>query len=194
LPTGLRLSHKMRMDVDLESLARAAADGDRQAFALLVERVYDRVYAYAVRLTGSCAEAEDLAQDLCTALPDKLHSFRGEARLTTWLYRITVNAARDRFRRRATYARATEGWGDWERARQADQAEQQARRDWLTQAMGTLSVELRETLALVLDGVSHAEAAQVLDVSEGTISWRISEAKKRLRALKAEEANAEVDE
>jgi RNA polymerase sigma factor (sigma-70 family) len=185
---GARLGHKMRMDVSDEALARAAADGDREAFALLVGRVYDRVYAYAIRLTGNRADAEDLAQDLCAALPAKLQSFRGEARLTTWLYRITVNAARDRFRRRATYTKATEGWGDWEQARQAEIAEQAERRDWLTRAMGALSVDLRETLALVLDGISQAETAEILGIPEGTVAWRVSDAKKRLRALKEAEA------
>lgn len=178
----------MRMDVSDETLARAAADGDRQAFALLVERLYDRVYAYAVKLTGSRTEAEDLAQDICAALPAKLRGFRGEATLTTWLYRITVNAARDRFRRRATHARAAEGWGDHELARRAAEAETAERLDWLTEAMRGLSVEMRETLALVLDGVTHAEAAQVLEVSEGTVSWRVSECRKRLKAMKEAEA------
>lgn len=185
---ALRLTHVMRMDVSDESLARAAADGDRQAFALLVERVYDRVYGYAVKLTGSRTEAEDLAQDLCAALPAKLQSFRGEAKLTTWLYRITVNAARDRFRRAATRARAADGWGDWELARQAEIAETADRVDWLMQAMSGLGVDLRETLALVLDGVTHAEAAQILEVSQGTVSWRISEAKKKLKAMQEAEA------
>lgn len=179
--------HVMRMNVSDESLARAAADGDRQAFALLVGRVYDRVYGYAVRLTGSRTEAEDLAQDLCAALPTKLRTFRGDARLTTWLYRITVNAARDRFRRAATHARAADGWGDWELARQAELAETAERVDWLMTAMRGLSVDLRETLALVLDGVTHAEAAQILEISEGTVSWRISEAKKKLKAMKEAE-------
>lgn len=177
----------MRMEVSDESLARAAADGDRQAFGLLVGRVYDRVYGYAVRLTGSRTEAEDLAQDICAALPVKLRSFRGEAKLTTWLYRITVNAARDRFRRAATHARAADGWGDWEVARQAEMAEAAERVDWLRAAMRDLSVDLRETVALVLDGVTHAEAAQILEVSEGTVSWRISEAKKKLKAMKEAE-------
>lgn len=176
------------MDVSDETLACAAADGDRQAFALLVERVYDRVYAYAVKLTGNRSDAEDLAQDICAALPARLRSFRGEAKLTTWLYRITVNAARDRFRRRATHARAAEGWGDWELARQADLAETAERMDWLTEAMRGLSVEMRETLALVLNGVTHAEAAEVLDISEGTVSWRISECRKRLKMMKEAEA------
>ncbi len=183
-----RLTHVMRMNVSDESLARAAADGDRQAFALLVERVYDRVYGYAVKLTGSRTEAEDLAQDICAALPAKLRSFRAEAKLTTWLYCITVNAARDRFRRAATHARAADGWGDWELARQAEMAETAERIDWLMTAMRDLSVDLRETLALVLDGVTHAEAAQILEISEGTVSWRISEAKKRLKAMKEAEA------
>ena len=178
----------MRMDVSDETLARAAADGDRQAFATLVGRVYDRVYAYAVRLTGSRTEAEDLAQDICAALPAKLKSYRAEARLTTWLYRITVNAARDRFRRASTLARAADGWGDWELARQAEIAETAERVDWLMAAMRGLPVDLRETVALVLDGVTHAEAAQILEVSEGTVSWRISEAKKRLKAMQEAEA------
>ncbi|MBP0484360.1 RNA polymerase sigma factor [Sagittula sp. M10.9X] len=176
---------------DDETLARAAASGDRAAFGLLVARVYDRVYGYAVRLTGNPAEAEDLAQDLCAALPGKLRSFRGEAKLSTWLYRIAVNAARDRFRRQATRARAAAGWGDWEEARQAANAEEAARRDWLAEAMACLNDDLRETLALVLDGVSHAEAGAVLGVSEGTISWRISEAKKRLRAVRDADAAGE---
>ncbi|ASP19558.1 RNA polymerase sigma factor CnrH [Antarctobacter heliothermus] len=185
---GLRLTHVMRMEVSDESLARAAADGDRQAFALLVGRVYGRVYGYAVKLTGSRTEAEDLAQDICAALPAKLQSYRGEAKLTTWLYRITVNAARDRFRRHSTHTRAADGWGDWELARRAEISETAERIDWLMEAMKRLTVDLRETLALVLDGVTHAEAAQILEVSEGTVSWRISEAKKKLKAMQEAEA------
>ena len=54
--------------------------------------------------------------------------------------------------------------------------------------MAALPEDLRDTLALVLDDMTHAETAQVLGVSEGTISWRVSEAKKRLRAMKEVEA------
>ena len=80
-----------------------------------------------------------------------------------------------------------EGWGDWEMARQDAIAEAREQHDWLTIAMSRLSEDLRDTLALVLDDLTHAEAAEILGVSEGTISWRMSEAKKRLRALKAKE-------
>lgn len=177
------------MDIPDETLANAAAGGDRAAFAVLVQRHYDRVFGLAYRLTGARAEAQDLTQDICAALPAKLRNWRGEARFTTWLYRVVVNAAHDRRRRHATHARAASGWGDWEIARQDEIATQAEAQDWLTQSMARLSVELRDTVALVLsEEMTQAEAGTVLGVSEGTIAWRMSEVKKRLRAMAAEEA------
>ncbi|WP_333715019.1 RNA polymerase sigma factor [Yoonia sp.] len=177
----------MRMMTDDQELARAAAAGDGAAFASLLDRHYDRLFALCFRLTGARSEAEDLTQDICLALPAKLAGFSGRAKVTTWLYRVAVNAAHDRRRKRARYAKATEGWGDWETRRTADNAEAAAQIDWLHRAMTALPDALRDTLALTLDDVTHAEAAEILGVSEGTISWRISEAKKALRALRETE-------
>ena len=177
----------MRMIVPDEELALAAAGGDRQAFSSLIDRHYDRMFGLCFRLTGNRAEAEDLCQDICTALPAKLQSFRGQSKVSTWLYRVCVNASHDRRRRRATYMKASDGWGDWEISRQAEMNEGQEKVSWLYTAMGRLSDDLHDTLALVLDERTHAEAAEILGVSEGTISWRMSEVKKRLRALKEEE-------
>lgn len=179
----------MLMDTPDETLARAAASGDRSAFATLLGRHYDRIFGLAYRLTGQRAEAEDLTQDICAALPAKLAQFRAEARFTTWLYRVVVNAAHDRRRRQASRARAADGWGDWEIARQDEIAEARAAQDWLVQAMARLSPELRDTVALVLgEDLTQAEAGAVLGISEGTVAWRMSEVKKRLRAMAAEEA------
>ena len=178
----------MRMSVTDEALALAAAGGDGEAFAALLERRYDRLFGLCFRLTSSRAEAEDLTQDICAALPAKLAGYRGEARVSTWLYRVAVNAAHDRRRRAASHAKAAGGWGDWEVNRRAAAAETAERIDWLESAMRALPPDLRDTLALLLgDEVTHAEAAEVLGVSEGTISWRVSEAKKCLRALHVEE-------
>ena len=170
-----------------EALARAAAGGDRAAFSTLVERHYDRVFGLAFRLTGTRDAAEDLTQDICAALPAKLAVFRGEASFTTWLYRVVVNAAHDRRRRLATHARAADGWADWEVNRRAAADETQEALDWLSQAMRGLTDDLRDTLALILDDVTQAQAAEVLGVSEGTIAWRMSEVKKRLRQINEEE-------
>lgn len=175
------------MQASDESLARAAANGDADAFAALLARRYDSVFALAFRLTGSRADAEDLTQDICAALPAKLAGYRGEARFTTWLYRVVMNGAHDRRRRLASHTRAAAGWGDWEIARRAADAETAEQVDWLTTAMRALSDDLRDTLALVLDDLTHADAAQILGISEGTVSWRISEAKKHLRALRSQE-------
>lgn len=181
----------MLMDTPDETLAGAAARGDRAAFAALLERHYDRVFGLAWRLTGNRAEAEDLTQDVCAALPAKLRGWRGEARFTTWLYRVTVNAAHDQRRRHATRSRAATGWGDWEIARQEAMAEEREAQDWLVRAMAGLSPELRDTVALTLgEDLTQAEAAALLGVPEGTVAWRMSEVKKRLRAMAQKEASA----
>jgi len=178
------------MDVTDENLAQAAATGDRTAFALLLARHYDRLFALAFRLTGARSEAEDLTQDVCAALPAKLAAFRGSARFTTWVYRVMVNAAHDRRRRAGAQARAAGGWGDWEIARQAEAREARDRLDWLTSAMAMLGDDLRDTIALLIDGeMTQSQAAEVLGVSEGTVAWRMSEVKKRLRALHDKEAD-----
>ncbi len=177
----------MRMTTTDEDLALAAASGDGAAFSSLLDRHYDRLFAFCFRLTGTRADAEDLTQDICAALPAKLQSYQRRAKVTTWLYRVAVNAAHDRRRRRATYTKATTGWGDWEVNRTASAAEDAEKHDWLSTAMGTLNDDLRDTLALVLDDMTHAQAADILGVSEGTISWRISEAKKHLKAFKEKE-------
>jgi RNA polymerase sigma-70 factor, ECF subfamily len=180
---------KMLMDTPDETLASAAASGDRVAFATLLSRHYDRVFGLACRLTGNRAEAEDLTQDICAALPVKLRGWRGEARFSTWLYRVTVNACHDMRRRQATRTRAATGWGDWELARQDEIVVEREAQDWLATAMQRLSPELRDTVALVLgEELTQAEAGVVLGLSEGTIAWRMSEVKKKLRAMAVEEA------
>ena len=170
-----------------EDMALAAANGDGQAFASLIARQYDRLFRLCYRLTGSQHEAEDLTQDICAALPAKLASYKRTAKVTTWLYRVAVNAAHDRRRKQQTHGRAADGWGDWELNRQAAIAEHADRTDWLLTAMAQLPPDLRDTLALVLDDLTHAEAADILGISEGTVSWRLSEARKHLKSLKEKE-------
>ncbi|MEL6523995.1 MAG: RNA polymerase sigma factor, partial [Pseudomonadota bacterium] len=159
-----------------DALAQAAAAGDREAFALLLQRHYDRLFRLAFRLMGNQADAEDLTQDICLALPAKLASYRSEAKFTTWLYRVAINAAHDRRRRMASQGRATDGWGDWETNRRQANSEEAERVDWLMAAMGQLKPDLRDTATLILaEDLTQAEAAEVLGVPAGTIAWRMSE-------------------
>lgn len=178
----------MRMTTSDEDLARAAAGGDRDAFASLLSRHYDALYRICFRLTGQAHDAQDLTQDICLALPTTLQSYQGRSKFTTWLYRVAVNGCHDRRRRAATHAKAASGWGSWEVNRRAADKETAEGLDWLKTAMASLPEDLRDTAALTMgDEMTHAEAAQVLDVSEGTISWRLSDIRKRLRALRDKE-------
>lgn len=178
----------MLMDTPDETLANAATMGDRAAFAALLTRHYDAIFGLSWRLTGNKHDAEDLTQEICASLPRKLASWRGESRFTTWLYRVVVNAAHDNRRRAASHLRKVKGWGDWEIARQDEIAEQRDSQLWLAEAMNSLSPELQDTVALVLgEDLTQAEAGEILGVSEGTIAWRMSEVRKRLRAIAVQE-------
>lgn len=178
----------MRMETTEEALALAAGQGDRAAFAALVERSYDRLHRLCWRLTGSPDRAEDLAQDVCLKLPRALRSYRGEAAFSTWLHRIALNAVRDAARRDGTRARAMAAYAAEAPLRRPDGAEDAASA-WLAGALSALKPDLAETAALVVgEGLSQAEAAAILGVSPGAVAWRMSEAKKALRALAEAEA------
>lgn len=178
----------MLMNTNDETLALAAAGGDSVAFGDLLQRHYDRLFGLCFRLTGSRAEAEDLTQDICAALPAKMARYRGESKFTTWLYRVAVNAAHDRRRKGATQSRAATGWGGWEINRQAENEEEREKQNWLAEALTGLPTELRDTVALILgQELTQSQAGEILGVSEGTIAWRMSEVKKHLRAYHRKE-------
>jgi len=172
------------MEISDSQLVSLANSGDAEAFGQLIERHYDLIFRNAFRVLGRRADAEDLAQDVCAALPGKLGAFRGEARFTTWLYRVVSNAAVDRLRKRLVRTKAAQSWGDLELMQRADNDSRRAELDWLARAMTTLPPDLRATVALTLgEDMTHAQAARALDISEGTVSWRMSEVRKNLRAL-----------
>ena len=163
------------------NLVAAAAAGDRAALEALLRRHYDRIHGLAWRLTGSRADAEDLAQEVCCALVEKIGSYRGEAKFTTWLTGITFNAARDFRRRRRSLAGLTEklavlaGLADAPDGRDAYDAV------WLKSAVARLKPALRDTVVLVAgEQLTHAEAAEVLGIAEATVAWRMHEVRRLL--------------
>ena len=99
-----------------------------------------------------------------------------------------MNAVTDRFRKQATHRRVLAGWGDFHRMQQDEATHAQNEVAWLYRAMSSLPDDLRQTVALVLgEELTHAQAAQLLEVSEGTVSWRMSEVRKSLRAIARDE-------
>jgi len=140
------------------------------------------IHRVALRFTGSTADAEDIAQDVCLALVRKIQAFRGDALFSTWLYRVVINACRDFARRRASSKTLVENYVAYRELDEADHADTEARLDWLQDAYQRLPADLRETVLLVVaEDMTHAEAGAVLDCAEGTIAWRMSAVRKQLK-------------
>ena len=173
----------VRMTEDDNGLACKAAGGDREAFRSLVERHYDRVFRIALGVVGNSADAEDITQDVWAAMPSRLKSWRSEARFTTWLHKVALNAARDALRRSGARARSASEMAVIVRLQLTAVDNETEQSIWLENALLELRDDLRETAALVVgEGLSHKEAAQLLGVAEATISWRMMEIRKRLQA------------
>ncbi len=171
-----------------EELATRAALGDAAAFRGLLQRHYDRVFRAAYSILQNQSEAEDITQEIWAAMPRKLRNWRGDAKLTSWLHRIALNAAKDSLRRSASRKRTAAGYAEMETLTRGAAADTETRLKWLQTALDTLSDDLRATAALTLgEQMNFAQAAEVLGVAEGTVAWRMSEIRRRLKTIAAQD-------
>jgi RNA polymerase sigma-70 factor (ECF subfamily) len=161
------------------SLIAAATAGDRDAFAALLDRHYGRIHGLAWQLTGSRADADDIAQEVCCILVEKLAGYRGEARFTTWLHGITFNACSDLRRRRRSFGAFTERLAVLVGLAAAPDARDAYDAVWLKSAIARLKPALRDTAVLVAgQQLTHSEAAGILGVAEATVAWRMHEVRR----------------
>jgi RNA polymerase sigma-70 factor, ECF subfamily len=168
---------------DTELLRRHAA-GDSEAFGELFRRHRDRLWAVALRTMCDPEEAADALQDAMISAFRRAGDFRGDSAVTTWLHRIVVNACLDRLRRRA--ARPAVSAGDEQAfealvAQDSDPARATDTRLDIDAALRILPPNQRAAL-LVVDmlGFSVADAAIILDTSQGTVKSRCARARARL--------------
>ena len=169
------------------TLIAAAVAGDRAAFDALLQRHYDRIHGLAWQLTGSRADADDVAQDVCCTLVEKIGTFRGEAKFTTWLCGIVFNACRDLRRRRRSLSGFTERLAVLAGLARAPDGRDLYDAIWLRSAIARMKPAYRDAAVLVAgQQLSHAEAAAILGVAESTISWRMHEVRRLLAAEQEE--------
>jgi RNA polymerase sigma-70 factor (ECF subfamily) len=169
-------------DAELELVSRSQK-GDPAAFEELVRQYQRMVHALTYRMTGSAADAEDLAQEVFLRAYEQVGSFHGAARFSTWLYRIAINTClnwrQSEARRQDLYARAATELAiqhAGNEARPGGSAEE------VQAALQKLPAKQRAAIVLTIyDGLNHAQAAEVLGCSETTVSWRIFAAKRKLK-------------
>ncbi len=178
-------------------LVQQALQGDSNAFGLLVRRHQKRVYRLAFHMLRNGAEAEDVTQETFVRAYQALPRFDGRSEPFTWLYRIAVNLSLNAIRARKSSKASTpdddpriesllmerrSSYGGDPAKSSQDKELAQA----LVDGIDSLSDSLRTTLILVcIDGVAHEEAAQILGCPEGTVAWRVHEARRKLRGYLA---------
>jgi RNA polymerase sigma-70 factor, ECF subfamily len=170
------------------ALVEAAQGGDREAFGQLVVRYQDRLFNTLLRVAGSAEDAADATQEALVQAYVKLDSFRGASQFYTWLYRIAMNIALSRRRRRRPTrsidqakelqgAEPVDGGASPEEALAAGErvAQVQAALDDLGEDHRAIMV-LRE-----IDGRSYEEIGEILQLPVGTVRSRLFRARLQLR-------------
>ena len=162
--------------------------GELGAFEELYKAHSGRLYSLACRMLGNPADAEDLLQEIFLSAHRKLESFRGDAALGTWLYRLAMNQILDYVRSRAGRAgQITDGLDDAAAIADASGhrlADRAIDRIDLERAMLELPEGCRAAFVLHdVEGLEHREVSEVLGIAEGTSKSQVHKARLRLRGL-----------
>ena len=174
---------------DLKGFVEAARDGSRSAFDELVRRTYVDTYTLAVRLTGHEEDARDVVQEAYLRAWKGLKRFRGDAQFTTWMYRITANAAythvQKRTRQRTTNIEDVEEPIEASlEGRPEEMAESSAGLAELAEAVDHLPQTLRQIVILKdVYGLPHEAIAEELGISVAAAKVRLHRGRKKLRDL-----------
>ena len=181
-------------DADAD-LVLKSQNGDPAAFEELVRNHQHMVHSLTYRMTGSLADAEDLAQETFIRAYEQIGSFRRASKFSTWLYRIAVNSCLNWRQSEARRFRLETSCAEEFATRRADGENLSGDRvNEVQTEMLKLPAKQRAAVVLtVYDGLNHAEAAQVLGCPGTTVSWRVFAAKRRMKQLLAAGHAAPLD-
>jgi RNA polymerase sigma-70 factor, ECF subfamily len=187
LPSGGQAGAPQGRTADL-ALVERCRKGDLGAFEEVYRAHSGRLYSVACRMLGNPADAEDLLQEIFLAAHRKLDSYRGEAALGTWLYRLATNLCLDHLRSRAARTNQVTGALDDEIGLQDTAsrglAERTVTKMDIERALQALPEGCRAAFVLHdVEGLEHREVADVLGIAEGTSKSQVHKARLRLRTL-----------
>ena len=168
---------------DAELVARCRA-GDSDAFELLYREHSPRLFALARRMTGSPQESEDLLQEIFLQVHRKLDSYRGEAALGTWLYRLAIRQCLDFLRSRQGKMRAASRPLEDDCTLLPPTRETHGARIDIERAVARLPEGCRVAFVLHdVEGLEHKQIGEMLGVSESTSKSQVFKARIKLRAM-----------
>jgi RNA polymerase sigma-70 factor (ECF subfamily) len=155
--------------------------GDHEAFENLVMAYQRMVHSLCYRMTGSLADADDLTQETFIKVFQHLPEYRGQALLSSWIYRIAFNQCLNWRKASARQQQLHEEWGQTV-GETTDETDPRAK---MVQE-GLLKLNAKQRAAVILtsyEGLTHAQAALALGCSETTVSWRLFAARGKLKRL-----------
>ncbi len=186
-------------DLDLVERIR---EGDERAFRLLVNRWRSRLVNFCARRLGNPIDGEEVAQEVCVVLYEKINTFRGDSQFSTWLYRIAVNRCRNRYgswwsslkrngKRVSSVDRETSEIAVVDRDSSPEQNMQKVQAGKLLMShLAHLPEIFREVVIFRdLEELSYEEIGAILGISEGTVKSRISRGRAMLQESVAEVRN-----
>lgn len=159
--------------------------GEHECFAQIVARWENRVVNLAYRLTGDLEEARDIGQTSFVKVYRGLHSFNGSSRFSTWLYRVVVNASRDRLRRRAARASMPiTGAGTVDASTPEKKTQRREVAKIVSGAVAALPEAEREVVVLKhYQEKTFSEIAEIVGAPASTVKSRMERAMRNLRPL-----------
>jgi RNA polymerase sigma-70 factor (ECF subfamily) len=170
----------LRSSTDDRRLAEACANGDTSAFEQLYRGFGDRMKSVAYNYLGNITDAEDVVQETFLKIHRGASGFTGEASFSTWLYRILVNTCNDALRKR--HRRPVESPIEALTVERAGANVDEAKRMTLRKLLAELPEQRRTVFMLFeVEGLSHAEIAGILGISEGNSKWILFSTKKQLQ-------------
>ncbi|TCL10169.1 RNA polymerase ECF family sigma subunit [Shimia isoporae] len=176
------MPYDQQQDIPDEALLVLYANGDGAAARALTLRLTPRVYAHAYRMLGSQADAEDVAQEALIRLWKIAPDWRqGEAKVTTWLYRVVANLATDRLRKARGVALDAIPEPEDDAKSAAETMQDRARQDALQTALATLPDRQREAVVLRhIEGLGNPEIAEIMDISVEAVESLTARGKRTL--------------
>jgi RNA polymerase sigma-70 factor (ECF subfamily) len=161
-------------------LISRSKEGDLDAFAELIRLHQRMIYSLTYRMCGSSVAAEDLTQETFILAHRRLETFKGNAKYSSWLYRIAINLC---LRWRKSEKRRGLADGEWA-SEQTPSHSGENEVERVREALARLSPKLRAAVILTAyDGLTHAEAADVLGCAEATLSGRLFSARRQLAEM-----------